>query len=197
MGADIGLSSLVGEGSTFWIELPVTESQERPSEAPVAAGWVLGSGAEPATVLYIEDNPSNLQLVRSLLSRLPHIRLLTATSGRAGLELAQRSVPDLVLLDLGLPDISGAEVLARLRADAMTGTIPVVVVSADATGSQRRRLLAAGAAAYLTKPLEVGLFFSTVEQTLRANPEQRPSDQSRTTLELRRRPPATPANRLS
>ena len=197
MGAEVGLNSVVGEGSTFWVELTVTEQAEALPEAPTATAWNPGAGADPATVLYIEDNPSNVQLVETLLSRLPHIRLLTAGSGLAGLESAQRWAPDLILLDLGLPDISGAEVLKRLRADATTIAIPVVVVSADATDSQTARLLAAGAAAYLTKPLDVRLFFGTVEETLQTDRAARLPQQTRTALEQAIAAAATLSNRLN
>ncbi len=164
----MGVTSLPGQGSTFWMDLSVGKAKEMSPETPAAAAWELRRGADVATVLYIEDNPSNLQLVGALLSRLPHISLVTARSGHRGLELAQRQRPDLILLDLGLADISGADVLKRLRTDATTATIPVVVLSADATNSQVRRLLAAGAASYLTKPLDVGLFFTTVQEGLEA-----------------------------
>lgn len=170
MGAEIGLSSVPGQGSTFWVDLTVADSQATPSEMPVLERWELRPGAKPATVLYIEDNPSNLQLVAALLNRRPHVRLLTANSGHMGLEAAREGSPDLVLLDLDLPDISGAEVLSRLRSNVPTEMIPVVVVSADATESQVRRLLAAGATAYLTKPLDVDLFFTVVDEALQATP---------------------------
>jgi CheY-like chemotaxis protein len=179
------------------VELTVTEDKEALPETPTATAWNPGSGADPATVLYIEDNPSNLQLVGTLLSRLPHIRLLTAGSGRAGLESAQRWVPDLILLDLGLPDISGAEVLKRLRADTTTMTIPVVVVSADPTDYQTGRLLAAGAAAYLTKPLDVRHFFATVEETLQTDRAARLPEQTRTALEQAITAAATQSIRLN
>jgi CheY-like chemotaxis protein len=183
MGADLGLTSVVGQGSTFWVDLSVVDPEELPAETPAAEGWSPGPGVDPATVLYIEDNSSNLQLVRAVLSRLPHIRLLTATSGETGIELAQRCLPDLVLLDLGLADISGTAVLKRLRSKASTATIPVVVVSADATNSQPRRLLTAGAAAYLTKPLDVALFLATVEDTIETNRIQPAGGASSTTIE--------------
>ena len=94
-------------------------------------------------------------LVQQVLRFRPGIALLTATDGRAGLDLARARRPDLILLDLNLPELSGAEVLAALRDDPATRSIPVVVISADATEGQRRRLLAAGARDYLTKPLQV------------------------------------------
>lgn len=197
MGVAIGLTSVPGQGSTFWVDLLVAEVKETSPETPAVAGWELRGGANAATVLYIEDNPSNLRLVGALLSRLPHVRLLTASSGHTGLALAQRQQPELILLDLGLPDVSGADVLKRLRADVTTATIPVVVLSADATNSQVRRLLAAGAASYLTKPLDVGLFFTTVQETLLAHAEQHLCEQARTPLEPAATAAATAANRLT
>jgi signal transduction histidine kinase/CheY-like chemotaxis protein len=171
MGAEMGFTSTLGEGSTFWVDLSVAESQATTAEAPVLGEQQAGSGAaEPVTALYIEDNPSNLQLVMALLNRMPEVRLLTADSGHMGLQVARERLPDLVLLDLGLPDVAGAEVLNTLRSDTATASIPVVIVSADATESQVRRLLAAGASAYLTKPLDVELFFTVVDRALQPTP---------------------------
>jgi CheY-like chemotaxis protein len=107
--------------------------------------------------------------VTILLSR-PGWRTLPALQGQLGVELAREHLPDLVLLDLHLPDIPGLEVLRRLRADPRTAAIPVVVVSADATAGSLDRLCAAGADAYLTKPLDVDEFLVTVERFLRAAP---------------------------
>ena len=107
------------------------------------------------TILYVEDNASNLRLIERLLQRYPGVRLLTATLGREGLELARLRRPDLVLLDSHLPDLSGREVLRALQDDPATRAIPVVVVSADALPTSIEELRAAGARHYLTKPLDV------------------------------------------
>jgi len=117
-------------------------------------------------VLYIEDNPSNLRLVERILNRRPGVKLLSAVQGRRGLELARAHRPDAIVLDLHLPDISGQEVLAQLRADPETREIPVVILSADATPSQTTRLLQAGAHAYMTKPLSVAQFLGVLDELL-------------------------------
>ncbi len=119
-----------------------------------------------ATLLYIEDNLANLSLVETILLSRPAWRLLPALQGGLGVELAREHRPDLVLLDLHLPDVPGAEVLRRLRADPRTAGMPVVVVSADATPASLERLRAAGADAYLTKPLDLDEFLRTLEQFL-------------------------------
>ncbi len=116
------------------------------------------------TILYVEDNLANLKLVERLVERRPGIRLLSALQGRLGVDLARQHRPDLILLDLHLPDIPGEEVLAHLREESSTRDIPVVVISADATGSQIKRLMAAGARAYLTKPLDVKAFVHVIDE---------------------------------
>lgn len=122
----------------------------------------------PSTILYIEDNLSNLELVRRVLNRRPGIRLIDAMQGRLGVDLAREHHPDLILLDLHLPDISGTEVLRQVREDPRTNEIPVVVISADATPGQIERLLTDGALAYLTKPLDVKKLLTLLDQTLPA-----------------------------
>jgi protein-histidine pros-kinase len=107
------------------------------------------------TVLYVEDNLSNLRLVERLLERQHGVKLIPAMQGRMALELAHQHVPDLILLDIHLPDVDGGQILKRLKADPVTAGIPVVMVSADATPAQIERLGAAGAADYLTKPIDV------------------------------------------
>jgi CheY-like chemotaxis protein len=115
------------------------------------------------TVLYIEDNASNLHLVERILRRRPQINLLTATGGEPGLELARTHVPRLILLDLDLPDLPGVDVFDALRADSRTAAIPVVVVSADATARQIMELRAQGAADYITKPFDVRRMLDTID----------------------------------
>jgi len=160
----------VGRGSIFWVELPCVDH--------LAGQLVFAGAAEvtPApisgtlgTVLYIEDNPSNLRLVQRVVARRPRVKLLSAMSGRLGLELAREHRPDLILLDLHLPDIPGTEVLEQLQADRRAGETPVVVISADATPGQIERLLGAGAREFLTKPVDVKRLIQVLDDTLKAN----------------------------
>lgn len=153
-----------GRGSTFWIEPSTAEPDEgeadRP-EQPVARGGDQPGG--PRAVLYVEDNPSNVRLVERVLARRPGVSLLVAMRGSVGLELARQHRPDLVLLDLNLPDLPGAVLLERLRAEPLTRDIPVVVISADATPEQVERLKAAGAADYLTKPFDIERLLAVID----------------------------------
>ncbi|CAA9588839.1 MAG: hypothetical protein AVDCRST_MAG88-4456, partial [uncultured Thermomicrobiales bacterium] len=167
MRGTIGVDSTVGEGSTFWVEFPLADGPlaglgRVEEEAPSLAAR---HGAA-RTVLYIEDNLSNLSLVEHLLEQRPGIALLTAMQGGFGLHIARERQPDLILLDLNLPDMAGAEVLRLLRDDPRTSVIPVVVISADATPGRIERLLAAGATAYATKPLEVRRFLAILDEAL-------------------------------
>jgi CheY-like chemotaxis protein len=128
---------------------------------------VANGAAQPeATVLYIEDNLSNLELMKAILRFRPGITLLSAMQGTLGLTLAREHRPDLILLDLNLPDMHGGEVLARLGQDERTRGLPVIVISADATAGQRERTLAGGARAYLTKPLDVQRLLDLLEEVL-------------------------------
>ena len=159
MGGTIDLETTVGVGSTFWIELPVVEAPidrytRLNGDATPASGADVDDGRD-RTVLYIEDNLANLRLVERIFAHDPHIHLVPAGQGRLGVDLAREHSPDLILLDLHLPDISGDVVLRQLRDDPATASIPVVMVSADATTGQVRRLLAEGAHAYITKPIDV------------------------------------------
>lgn len=116
------------------------------------------------TLLYIEDNLPNLRLVERILDRRPAIKLLTATRGERGIELAREHQPDLVLLDLQLPGMLGDEVLTRLRADSCTMGIPVLMVSSDATRAAMERLQALGAQGYVTKPFVVPEFLAILDE---------------------------------
>ena len=118
------------------------------------------------TVLYIEDNLSNLELIQRILARRSDLRLITAMQGRLGLDLAREHHPDLILLDVHLPDIPGDEILRRLKAEPPIAGIPVIVISADATAVQIARLLSLGARDYLTKPLDVKKFLTALDEAL-------------------------------
>jgi PAS domain S-box-containing protein len=173
MQGSLGAESCPGEGSTFWVELAEAPGPE-PGAAPAAEEAAAGSSAAPMAgaerpagrVLYVEDNLSNLRLLERLLNRRGGHELLTAMQGRLGFDLACQHRPDLILLDLHLPDVDGEEVLGWLRADPRTQAIPVIVMSADATPGRIRRLLQAGARAYLSKPFDVTEALGLIERTL-------------------------------
>jgi PAS domain S-box-containing protein len=169
MGGEMGVDSAPGRGSTFWVELVAHDAPAAVVGQPLSASddGVSANGDRAAggrSVLYIEDNPSNYRLVERVLAARPGMRLVTAGSGAEGLASAGASRPDLVLLDLHLPDMHGEEVYDRLRARALTADVPVVVISADATAAHADALVRRGAAAYLTKPLDVGEFLRIVDR---------------------------------
>jgi signal transduction histidine kinase/ActR/RegA family two-component response regulator len=164
MAGSMGVESAPGKGSTFWVELPVALAPaEDLTEDAILLPVPTSALAKPVTILYIEDNLANLTLIERILNRRPEVKLLSAMQGGLGLELAQQHRPDLILLDLHLPGVGGDEVLARLRADPRTATIPVVMLSADAMSVKKKRLLAAGACDYLTKPINVRKFLQLVD----------------------------------
>ncbi len=170
MHGTIGVESERGVGSTFWIRLarsPVAAPKPRGRRRPPAVTPVLAS---ERTVLYVEDNLATIGLMEEVFSMRPQIHLLTAMQGGLTLELAREHRPDLIVLDLHLPDIQGDEVLAQLRSDPRTAGIPVVMCSADATERRRKQLIAAGAHAYLTKPVKVQRFLRMLDEVLAGTP---------------------------
>ena len=171
MGGSIGVESTVGKGSTFWLELPRTKSPLQKLSLREINGDSRGARSKSANrkILYIEDNLSNLTLIEQMLEERPEIELLTAMQGKLGLDLARQHSPDLILLDVHLPDLDGRQVISELKSSDTTRDIPVVVVSADATARQIDRLVTAGADAYLTKPLDVVNFFQVLDRTTAAH----------------------------
>ncbi len=168
MGGTLGVMSGPGGGSTFFFELPLVEAPgANQAEPEFADRSPSGTTAGTHTILYVEDNTANLRLIERAMTHRPHFSLLSAMQGSLGLDLARQHQPDLVLLDLHLPDISGEELLRLLKADPRTRDIPAIVISADVTPGQIRSLLAVGARAYLTKPLDMRQFFETVDEVLR------------------------------
>jgi PAS domain S-box-containing protein len=166
MGGTLGVNSIVDRGSTFWVELALAEGPVVEEGAVLPGSSELPASQSAGTVLYIEDNLSNLKLIQGLLSLRSEIKLIPAMQGGLGLDLARQHRPNVIFLDLHLPDMPGEELLRRLRAMAETREIPVVVISADATAGRIDRLLALGARAYLTKPLEVKKFLALLDEIL-------------------------------
>jgi CheY-like chemotaxis protein len=169
IGGSLGVKSAPGDGSTFWLELPIAPAvpqlRERGGDE-VLPEHGLSSGAS-ATLLYIEDNIGNVRLIERLLEHRPNVRLLSSLEGGLGVELAQQHRPDLIMLDVHLPDLPGIDVLDRLSRDERTAAIPVIMLSADASKEQIKRFSDAGAKDYLTKPLDLEYFLTLLDSYLR------------------------------
>ncbi len=167
MGGRLDVHSAPGEGSSFTLVLPAGAADEA---APSTLHAALGAGAAYAArrVLAVEDNDTNVEILRAMLALRPQIDVIVAGTGGQGLLLARTQGPDLVLLDLDLPDIDGIEVLRRLRADPATASLPVIVVSAHAQAELMNAALEAGANDYVAKPLEVKALLHAVDRQLGA-----------------------------
>lgn len=169
MGGTIGLESTVGEGSIFWIEMSLTTKRipEASAIELTAAETVVFTDAPIHTLLYVEDNPANLMLVEDLIGRRPDIRLLTARDGISGVNMARKYLPDVILMDINLPGISGIKALKILLEDPTTVHIPIVALSANAIPRDIEKGLEAGFFRYLTKPIKVVEFMETLDITLK------------------------------
>ena len=169
MGGVIGVESTVGKGSKFWIEMDLTAAPQAAAyaaEPSVVAEAPVQPDAELHTLLYVEDNPANLMLVEDLIARRPDIRLLSARDGNRGIEIALASRPDVILMDINLPGISGIRALRILAEDPTTAHIPVVALSANAMPRDIEKGLEAGFFRYLTKPIKVHEFMDTLDVAL-------------------------------
>jgi CheY-like chemotaxis protein len=169
MGGAIGVESTVGAGSVFWIEVDASEELRPviPPRLAVHAARLRHDGApHERTLLYVEDNPANLMLVEDIIARRPDIRLLNAPDGLTGVRMALESLPDVILMDINLPGISGIEAMQILAADAATTHIPVVALSANAMPRDIAKGLEQGFFRYLTKPIKVAEFLDTLDLAL-------------------------------
>jgi len=170
MGGVIGVESTVGTGSVFWIELNLTTELQTALAEVAAAGNTLitiKNDAALQTLLYVEDNPANLMLVEDIIERRPDIHLLSAVNGNLGIEIARAALPDVILMDINLPGISGLDALKILAADQATSHIPVIALSANAIPRDIEKGLEAGFFRYLTKPIKIDEFMSTLDEAMK------------------------------
>ncbi len=169
MGGAIGVTSMVGVGSTFWVEFhsvsvpSFTHGAAKPITSSLAQAE---SGGPIHTLLYVEDNPANLKLVKQLIARRPDMHLLTAVNGTLGIELARAAQPKVILMDINLPGVSGTEAMRILHNDPATAHIPVIALSANAIPHDIERELEAGFFRYLTKPVKVDEFMQALDMAL-------------------------------
>ena len=167
MGGDLQVESQAGQGCTFVFTLPLAE--RAPDSLPLANP---PSAAAPPgrayKVHYIEDNETNIEVMRGVLGLRPQVAMTVSVLGLDGLQAVRRERPDLILLDMHLPDVDGLELLHQLQRDSSLADIPVVVVSADATTGRMAQVLAAGARHYLTKPVAMLPFLAVLDSLLEA-----------------------------
>ncbi len=164
MGGQMAVDSVVGEGSCFTASLPLVPSSLAASLAPGTDAPASAPATTAYTVLYAEDNPVNVELVRQVLKMRPACRLLVAASGEQALQVAQQERPDLMLVDMHLGDMSGLELARLIALDPGLSRVPRIVLSADASPDQARAALAAGFASYLTKPLNVAQLLRSIDE---------------------------------
>ena len=167
-GGSLDVASVPGQGTTVTIRINRDQVENAvPTDFEATASGALMPPGTAGTIVYIEDDPVNILLMEQYVALCPDVQLLVARDGASGLELTRRNIPNLLLLDMQLPDMTGLDVLDRLRADPATSGIRVVALSADAMPAQVTEAIARGAEAYWTKPLSLGKFKSELPKFLR------------------------------
>jgi PAS domain S-box-containing protein len=171
MGGTVGVDSEVGVGSNFWIELvrDVASSGVAKDAHQLALAPLIQGSAVWRTLLYVEDNPANLALVEQIIAEHPYVRLLSAATGEIGIALARTHHPDVILMDISLPGMSGMEALSILRADPLTMHIPVIALSANAMARDIEKGLEAGFFRYLTKPIRINEFTNALRTAMKSS----------------------------
>ncbi len=177
MGGTIGVESTVGVGSEFWIELDrdVTSQPAAVIELHEEAVSQPKDDVAGYTLLYVEDNPANLMLVEQIIEGCPRIRMLSARDGIRGVALAQEQLPNIILMDIKLPGISGIEAMTLLRNDPATKHIPIIALSANAMLSDIEKGLEAGFFRYLTKPIKINEFTKALDAAMASVGNKQPS----------------------
>ncbi|HBA73716.1 MAG TPA: hybrid sensor histidine kinase/response regulator, partial [Geobacter sp.] len=169
MGGEIGVESSAGAGSVFWFELDLSTEPQLDDDAVEALAPYhahIPHGTTPRTLLYVEDNLANMQLVEQLIERRPDLRLLSAGDAILGIALARTRQPEVILMDINLPGMSGIQALEILRDDPLTAHIPVLAISANAMPHDIRKGLEAGFLRYITKPIDVNEFMEALDMAL-------------------------------
>ncbi|SDS16352.1 PAS domain-containing sensor histidine kinase [Opitutus sp. GAS368] len=170
MEGTLGVESTPGMGSVFWCDLPAAAAPQLeipPGEAEAPVQPELVAGRPRRTLLYVEDNPANMELVEQLIALRPDIKLITAVNGTLGIELARTTRPTMILMDINLPGLSGIKALKILQEDPATAHIPIVALSANAMPRDIAKGLEAGFFRYLTKPIKVNEFMDTLNIALK------------------------------
>jgi CheY-like chemotaxis protein len=177
MEGTIGVESDVGGGSEFWIELPQADMPQLAVEIAQTAGLSPQANVNPKQriLLYVEDNPANLMLVEQVIEGHPHLSIMSAREGAEGVSLARDHLPDVILMDINLPGISGIEAMNNLRKDPATKHIPIIALSAHAMLQDIEKGLKAGFLRYITKPIRINELMNALDEALESVGNEQPS----------------------